>query len=218
MITPLPFDSTLFGYPVGKCQVDESWNKTKLLEQATHYRVVYIFSKFQLELASKHFLLADIKLTFSKNLHGIHSTDPEICPYFGELTDQLLNLALESGVYSRFHTDPGFVGGEYEKLYQLWIEKALANKEVLLAENQAGFVSCSISGKLAQIGLIAVDKSQRGKGWGKKLVLAAEDFALQKGAQSMIIGTQQANIPASTLYQRLGYELVERIYIYHYRS
>nr|WP_255502196.1 GNAT family N-acetyltransferase [Algoriphagus sp. AK58] len=93
----------------------------------------------------------------------------------------------------------------------------MANKEVLLAQNQAGFVSCSISGKMAQIGLIAVDKNQRGKGLGKKLVRAAEDFALQSGAQTMTIGTQQANVPASRLYQSLGYELVERMYVYHYR-
>ena len=216
-ITSLPFDSDLFGYPVGKCQAGESWNQADFLVQAKDFQLVYVFSESPLLANSDLFLLADIKVTFAKALEGKGVSDPDIQPFTGSLTDSLLALALESGVYSRFKTDPGFRLGEYKKLYCLWIQQALDRQEVLMPKDQAGFVSCSISGEKAQIGLIAVDKSQRGLGWGRRLVHAAESFALNHHARELFIGTQEANTPAVGLYQSLGYELTERIHVYHYR-
>lgn len=218
LISSLPFDSDLFGYPVGKFQANESWNETGFLDQAKPYSLVYIFSILPLSIQTKHIRLVDVKLTFSKKL--LHSTKEEednLQSFSGPLTDKLLELSLESGVFSRFKTDPDFVNGEFEKLYTIWIEKAVTQEEVLVAKNQAGFVSCSISGKMAQIGLIAVDQNHRGKGWGKRLVQAAEQFAIQKGAESMSIATQDSNAPAVALYQKLGYNLAEKTFVYHYR-
>jgi dTDP-4-amino-4,6-dideoxy-D-galactose acyltransferase len=217
LITPLSFDSALFGYSVGKCQADESWNQAEFLVEAKEFDLVYIFSKSPLAIDSDRFLLADTKLTFAKSLEISKDSDPNIQPFSGELSESLINLALESGVYSRFKTDSGFRLGEYEKLYRLWIKQALDQKEVLLAKDQAGFVSCHIAREKAQIGLIAVDQSQRGQGWGKRLVQAAEAFAIENHAQEMYIGTQEANVPAVRLYQSLGYHLAERIYVYHFR-
>lgn len=216
-ITPLPFDSALFGYSVGKCRASESWNQADFLVQAKDFQLVYVFSESPLLANSDQFFLADIKVTFAKALENKGVSDPDIHPCTGTLTDSLLALALESGVYSRFNIDPGFKLGEYEKLYRLWIQQALDRQEVLLAKDQAGFVSCSISGEKAQIGLIAVDRSQRGQGWGRRLVHAAESFAMDHHTRELLIGTQEANTPAVGLYQSLGYQLTERMYVYHYR-
>jgi dTDP-4-amino-4,6-dideoxy-D-galactose acyltransferase len=216
-ITPLPFDSALFGYSIGKCQASESWNQADFLVQAKDFQLVYVFSESQLLANSDQFFLADIKVTFAKALENKGVSDPDIQPFTQPLTDSLWALALESGVYSRFNTDPGFKLGEYEKLYRLWIQQALDQQEVLMAKDQAGFVSCSISGEKAQIGLIAVDRNQRGRGWGKRLVQAAERFAVHHQGRELLIGTQEANTPAVGLYQSLGYQLTERILVYHYR-
>ena len=89
-------------------------------------------------------------------------------------------------------------------------------KEVLIAKGNAGFVSGHLSGENAQIGLIAVDENYRGKGWGKRLVIASEHFAKERGALSLRIPTQQANTPACKLYQSLGYQVVDTDYVYHY--
>lgn len=216
MITHLPFDSSLFGYPVGKYQVDENWDEESFVKHAQDFRLVYLVSKEVVTIHSDQIHLADTKLTFQKVLPKLGTSDPEIYPFSGELTESLLSHALESGVYSRFKTDPGFVSGEYEKLYSLWIKSALEQKEVLLSKNNAGFVSCHLSEEIAQIGLIAVDKAKRGEGWGKRLVKAAEYYASNYGAKSLTIGTQQANIPAVNLYQSLGYEMVEKVFVYHF--
>lgn len=216
MITALPFDSSLFGYAVGKYLADEGWSEPEFLEAAKSYKLVYLFSDEALDFSSSQIFPVDIRLTFFKNLKRLNTNTQEIYPYSGALTESLLNLALESGVYSRFHTDPRFINQEFEKLYQLWIEKALAQQEVLIAEDQAGFVTCAVSEDNAQIGLIAVQKGQRGKGWGKKLIQTAENLAILKGAQAMTIGTQASNLPASALYHSIGYQVVQRQFIYHY--
>jgi dTDP-4-amino-4,6-dideoxy-D-galactose acyltransferase len=216
LITPLSFDSSLFGYSVGKCLAAETWSESEFLEAAKSYRLVYLFSEEPLDFKSTQIQPVDLRLTFFKNLKRLNANTSEIYPYSGELTENLLSLALDSGTFSRFLTDQRFVNREFEKLYQLWIEKALSQHEVLLAKNQAGFVSCEVAENEAQIGLIAVQKAQRGKGWGKKLIQAAENFAIQKGAQTMTIGTQVANLPASGLYHSMGYQLIQRQFIYHF--
>jgi dTDP-4-amino-4,6-dideoxy-D-galactose acyltransferase len=45
---------------------------------------------------------------------------------------------------------------------------------------------------------------------------AAERKAFLQGAKSLSVSTQEINIPASKLYKSLGYELIDRIFVYHY--
>lgn len=216
MIEHLPFDSSLFGYPVGKFVVDESWNEQDFLTQAEAFHLVYLFSKNPLTPNSNRIEAADIKLTFFKDLKKSADPDQGIVPYSGLLSDQLFTLTLESGIFSRFCKDPKFRDSEFEKLYKIWIQNALDRNEVLIAADFSGFVSYTVSGNTAQIGLIAVDKNERGKGWAKRLMQAAERKAFLQGAKSLTVSTQEINIPASKLYKSLGFELNERIFIYHY--
>lgn len=214
-ISTLPFDSSLFGYPVGKYEVDEIWNEESFLEKAQDFDLVYIFSHKPLITNSTGIRHVDTKITFEKELTASTSEDPDVIPYSGPLSDQLLYLALESGIYSRFKTDPKFLNGEFEKLYGLWIQKAIEQHEVLVAKGYSGFVTCKVGEGSAQIGLIAVEKNQRGKGWAKRLLQAAENFAFQNGSKTMTVPTQEANIPACKLYKSQGYTLKSQVHIYH---
>ena len=201
---------------MGKCQIDESWIESDFLKEAKHFKLVYLFSDESLHFENSLIQPVDLRLTYFKNLKRLNADNPDVHPFSGPMTESLLSLAMESGIFSRFHTDPKFVNQEFEKLYQIWIEKAMIQNEVLLAKSQAGFVTCSIAECDAHIGLIAVKKDQRGKGWGKKLIQAAENFAIKKGAQTMTIGTQSANLPASMLYQSAGYQLIRSQFVYNY--
>jgi dTDP-4-amino-4,6-dideoxy-D-galactose acyltransferase len=216
MITQLPFDSSLFGYPVGKFLADEFWDEAAFIEQAKDFHLVYIFSKKPITITSKHIHPFDIRLTFEKELKNPTAESPEIKPFTEVLKDQLLALALESGIHSRFNTDPNFKNGEFQKLYQVWIQKAVDEKQVLIADEISGFVTYEVSEAAAQIGLIAVDPQHRGKGLAKRLVKAAEKYAFQDGAHALSIGTQQTNLPSCNLYQKLGYTEKEKVFVYHY--
>lgn len=147
-----------------------------------------------------------------------HPLDPAIIKFEGDLNSELESLAFQSGAFSRFKTDTRLKSGEFEKLYKLWIQKSLKEGHVLVSQGNSGFASYSIKAELAQIGLIAVEGSQRGKHWGQRLIQAAEAFAFSKGAKKMRIGTQEANQPACSLYKKLGYEVVERVRVGHYWS
>lgn len=132
------------------------------------------------------------------------------------LEEKLVDLAYLSGTYSRFKIDARLDNQEFEKLYNLWISIAFEKKKLLVAPEQAGFVTYSVEKELGRIGLIAVSEKDQGKGWGKKLVKAAESKTHQAGAKEMLIPTQQTNIPACKLYQSLGYTPVEKTYVYHW--
>lgn len=77
-------------------------------------------------------------------------------------------------------------------------------------------VTLTVEQRQASIGLIAVSEENQGKGWGKKLIQAAEFQAFKQGATTMKIPTQSSNAPACKLYASLGYQPVQQSYIYHY--
>lgn len=189
--------------------------------EATNYQLVYIFSENSLPIISSEIQLIETRVVFEKELIGNQLTDSVtiaigIKKFGGDLNPELESLAFQSGTFSRFKVDTRLKAGEFEKLYKLWIQKSVEEKSVLIADDNAGFVSCNVKADTAQIGLIAVDQNQRGKGLGKKLILAAEAFAFAKGAKRMKIGTQEANHPACALYSKLGFEVVEKVRVWHF--
>ncbi len=52
---------------------------------------------------------------------------------------------------------------------------------------------------------VAVDKNYRGMGYGRKLMLFAEEVAKQRGFKKICLDVENTNIQAIELYKRLGY-------------
>ncbi|MBN7817532.1 GNAT family N-acetyltransferase [Algoriphagus pacificus] len=215
MISPLPFDSSLFNYPVGKTNQGSDWNEKEFLEEAKDYQLIYIFSQNPVQFESQDIVHVDTKLTFQKELKQIHE-ETEVQKWEGELVPELIDLAFLSGSFSRFKLDRRLKNKEFENLYNIWIENAWEGKQILSAPDLAGMVTVDTEKEMGKIGLIAVSEKQQGKGWGKKLVKAAESKALSQGAQFIQIPTQEQNIPACNLYTSLGYSLIEKVYVYHW--
>jgi dTDP-4-amino-4,6-dideoxy-D-galactose acyltransferase len=216
LLTYLPFDSELFGFPVGKYEVGEYWDQDEFLKQTRCFQLVYLISEHELDIKSKDIQLMDVKLVFEKALKSESTFTDNIEVYQGELTEELISLALDSGEYSRFKVDPRLDQGEFEKLYHIWMRKALEKREVLVDGEMEGMVTCKVDNDLAQVGLFAVKESSRGKGIGKDLLKKAESWAFEKGARIMKIPTQKANTPATNLYEKMGYKIASQTNIYHY--
>ncbi len=216
MIEALPFDSSLFGYRVGKAKVSQSWDEKDFLEKSVDFQLVYLFSDSELNFRSEAIKLADVRATFAKDLERPSSEYFGIARFKGELNQQLSELALESGVYSRFKLDTRLAKGEFEKLYRLWIQKAWERQEILCSSDQEALVTVSVENSLANIGLLAVSPKHRRKGWGTRLVRSAEVFGWKNGARRMTISTQESNLAACELYQNQGYTLDQKSYIYHF--
>lgn len=65
---------------------------------------------------------------------------------------------------------------------------------------------------IAQITLLVVDESVRGKGVGRALVEAAERFAMERGTRRVTVTTQLSRAGAHAFYESVGYSHTGRRY------
>jgi ribosomal protein S18 acetylase RimI-like enzyme len=97
-------------------------------------------------------------------------------------------------------TWPRLVGRVVPDATGLWVEGVAV-----------GFVA--VSGSLAFTYSVAVESAERRKGLGTMVMAAADAWAVQRGARSMVLQVLGTNTPARGLYERLGYS---EAYRYHY--
>lgn len=228
----LAWDSNFFGYKVGRINdlpvtKDDLSHFIKNIKQDNLELAYFSSSKAQINILNSfatHFdiKLVDTKVTYHKVLKNNPVTDKNIVAYTKDYPEEkLLNLAVESGVYSRFNVDKNIASSKFEALYQTWminsVNKKIA-KEVLVCyikDEIAGFVTLGEKNNRADIGIIAVDKNFRGQGIGKSLMFAAENWFIQKGYASIQVVTQKNNFPACGLYEYCGYEVDKMDYFFH---
>jgi dTDP-4-amino-4,6-dideoxy-D-galactose acyltransferase len=164
--------------------------------------------------------LVDKKVTFLKKIEKSPLTG-KTESYLGKYPDkQLINLAIKSGIYSRFNVDPKIGRKKFEELYTQWIVRSVSKEiadDVLVYKIEgeiAGFVTIGQKNGRADIGIIAVDKDYREKGIGKTLMKNAENFYFNKLKVIQVV-TQGANIPAIKLYESCGYKIGKVELLYH---
>lgn len=232
IIERLDWDSTFFGYEVGKTNIidPEKFDFASFDTTKEHFKLIYVYSPKDINL--NRFRLVDRKVVFMRSLmakqeHSLPKdvTIQKLSSY--KLSEKnyscLFDLALESGIYSRFKIDENFVNNEYEKLYTEWIRTSISGKnafEVIIAlkgDELLGFVTLAKKDNLtAEIGLIAVSRSSRGLGLGKALINAAFNIFFDKNLQIIQVVTQKNNAPAMALYSSLNFKIEEITNIYHF--
>lgn len=224
----LGWDSDFFGYEVGKVHLNKITPGTlrQLKEASVQFKLVYVFSDEY--ISDDDLVLVDEKVTLSravsKNLMASPCKDFAIESFVNGKHDkeQVFSLALKSGVYSRFKVDTNFENNEYEKLYTRWIHNSIHGEsmiDVLIATNEqeiTGFITLQFGRKpSAEIGLVAVHENHRGKGIGKALLEAALWRCSKERLDRLDVVTQKANIPAMSLYETCGFEVIDLRKIYH---
>lgn len=139
-----------------------------------------------------------------------------------EATPALVALALESGLHSRFHLDPGFTNREYERLYEEWLASSLRGDDgkcVRIAGSAAapeGLITLEPAPQEVRIGLLAVDAQRRGQGWGQRLLEEADHFCRQHRLATIRVATQAENQKACQFYARCGFTEVAAIDYFHF--
>lgn len=227
-IERLCWDTNFFGYEIGKILVENpnNFDIEKFKTEATSFKLVYVFSKE--ELSYNGLNLVDRKVVFlQKNILSIKPVqfEREIQSFSKKKHDleQLINLGLKSGVYSRFNVDPNFLNNEYSKLYREWVMNSIKGKLAfdILVSSQGdeilGFATLSQKNKdLADIGLVAVHEKARGKGIATALINQTVQTAKQQNFKNIQVVTQSNNIPAKKLYTKTNFTPTEKTNIYHY--
>jgi GNAT superfamily N-acetyltransferase len=80
--------------------------------------------------------------------------------------------------------------------------------QFLAAEDSEGFAGCvylEVRQDRGYLGLLAVDPSRQGAGWGRKLVAAAEDYFRAAGCRAVDLRIISPRTPLPPFYRRLGY-------------
>jgi len=227
LIEKLAWDSSFFNINIGKIKPG-CFDAETFLQEIRHFDLIYIFefpnSALLPEIERYCNNPVDIKVNYTKPVRDTVSIDKHIVEYLSELaSDELISLGTQSGLYSRFKTDPHFPAGAYEKLYTEWVvrsaDKTLADITLIYQTEEdtiAGFITLALRGAVAHIGLIAVDEASRGKGIGKKLLHAAEYHASKHNFRQLSVSTQKANATAAHLYEQFGFVVEEELNVYHY--
>jgi ribosomal protein S18 acetylase RimI-like enzyme len=71
------------------------------------------------------------------------------------------------------------------------------------------------SGRKVWIEDVVVDESQRGKGYGRELMLSAISFGKSTGAKSIELTSRPSRIAANQLYRQLGF-VIRETNVYRY--
>lgn len=225
-IERLNWDSSFFGYEVGKVEIKNSsvFDLVDFKQKTKDYELIYVFSN-QVLFSIKEFEV-DVKVLFFQLCSKINYESNEKLQSFNPKYhnfDELKKLALESGIFSRFNIDTNFKNQEYEKLYIRWIENAVNEDftfDIIIALNNdnsiIGFATINKKNNFtAEIGLVAVSKWSRGLGIGKQLIKEAILRSYNAGFIEIQVVTQMNNLAAMNLYQSSNFNIKEITNIYH---
>ena len=82
---------------------------------------------------------------------------------------------------------------------------AKINQEQMPGYDEAKWQHSAPNSEIMVLHTLVVEPSASGKGIGRKFVKFYEDYALENGCKYLRMDTNEKNIPARTLYKRLGY-------------
>lgn len=233
-IRELNWDSERFGIRVGELQVGNasaSDVKGMLEVQSGNFDLIYVRG------ANHELMPAEVLKTFRGQHTDTRATfemSPIVVPAPvtprvrgqvriiepNEMSDDLVALALQAAEHSRFRNDERFSNAWVDKLYRLWIQRAVAHErsdEVLVFADEAkllGLYTIRVLEGTGHLELFAVDHRQRGKGVGAALLVAGLAWMRDHQIACASVATQLRN-PVCRLYRELGYSLAHTEEIYH---
>ena len=233
IIQNLKWDSDFFGFPV--VLIDCAGIDNKIISQAIlkcrnlKIKLIYLFINPNDEeniktIQSLGAYLVDRKVTFSMPLKNFVNDELLNCSIIStnKFTSKLESLAWQSGEYSRFRVDAQFPKRIFERLYSQWLRNSLDRKiahEVLVFRQntgeEVGMITLGEKNGCADIGLLAVDKTVRGRQIGQSLVAEVQKRAIDRGYTELQVVTQGDNLTAFNFYQKCGFGLIKESHIYH---
>lgn len=221
IVQQLNFDTELFGYKVARCLLDKACNVIPAEIRDYKAKLTYLMCNERLHLGldcvdEKTFLACQLVSDQRVKTEAILLQKSD-----SETYTQLLHLAYQSGIHSRFKTDTQFQNQEFEKLYKLWLDKSLTGEAAdalyVVKEDKkiAGFMTIKQQEEAADIGLIAVHENYRGANLGGELIQAGINWALDQKINCLTVTTQKQNEQAMHFYLKHKFEVIRTQYIYH---
>jgi len=199
----------------------------KLKEEGFQLLYLYVSPEDQATIAfaaAQGWRLVDEKITYSLDLSNVSEFQPtgEVVAFTAPIaSEELVSLAIQSAVWSRFKTDPNFPPEAHRKLYREWIENSVKGQladsvQVHQTEGQTdGLVTIKVTDNIGIIGLIGVDQSVRGRGIGTQLISATINYCLARQVKQIRVDTQKQNAAACRFYEKNNFQINDLINVYH---
>lgn len=226
----LNWDSAFFNLSIAKIEIKELKKNVDRLNNviaSNNIDLIYCFVD-SLEGAPKEIekLIAnakwvDGKMIYTKTIQKKKKNQSAFIEPVTKISEQLYDLAIQAGKYSRFNIDKNFKSHHYEKLYREWIEQSLNKNiadKVFVYKNmneELGIITIGKKDNCAFIGLLAVDKLARNKGIATALLNCAEQYAAHENLKELQVVTQQQNLPACKLYEKNNFNAISLVNIFH---
>jgi GNAT superfamily N-acetyltransferase len=207
LVVPLPWDSKFFGVSIATSGLAYGGLDHVRAEAAAHgVDCLYVF----VPGASPPVVGAAVRagarlvdLRLRMELAGSVPMPNGVRPAGADVTDGLRPLVRRLATASRFAADPRFPKEQVDAMYEIWLDRCLAEGVVVVPEDGAGgFVGARVADGVASVDLVFVDRPFRGKGLASRLVRAA---VAQTGADSATVVTQAWNVAAQRAYQDVGF-------------
>ena len=170
-----------------------------------------------------------VQMTYAMDLSGTTHSSSLSAPLLGRYLpesnfQQLFDLSVEAGQFSRFKKDLAIPYSDFLKLYNQWTKKSVAGimaDEIFVRYFKGrivGFASVKRTSAVgAQISLIAVNPSDRGLGVGKDLVKAVQHWCSCHSIRRLLVSTQGDNLLARSFYTNCGFSVSDVSYMSHLR-
>jgi len=227
----LPWDSQFFGLQIGR--IDDVCREPQLLRDARDWAraeqldCVYALLDGAEPLLVRHaselgFKLVDLRVTLRAAIEPTSRATPLVREALDADLPALRTIASYSHQASRFYADPGFALERCDALYAEWIERSVRRDfadAVLVATEGSlplGYLTCSVDPRgIGQIGLFAVAREARGRGYGAQLVHAAFAWFRDRGLREASVVAQGNNARALAVYQRHGFA-TDKVELWHH--
>ena len=224
----LVWDSNFFNCKVGRLIIKQG----ELISDdiLTDFDLVYLIIENEISPAQKKYFqdkafFADEKLTYQKKIKTLINCGNNIFswPVDKEINDELRQIGMASGEFSRFKIDPSIPKEKFVELYTTWIinsaTRTIAEELYFFEEDNqiAGLITLCIKNNKANIGILSVHEKFRGKHIASQLVNAAEYWTKNlKGFDLIQVVTQAANSAACRFYEKCGFTIQKREYVFHW--
>lgn len=221
----LEWDSVFFSMKIGRIDCEKSTTAflEGILDKARNddFKLIYLFSKIEIPQIRKYSpKLYDIKRIYEMDLGNKENDDKITGDYKGKAED-ILSLAYQSGIYSRFKLDPNLDSNFFYSLYKEWtvksIDKSIADYVPVIIGNDGNeaFGTLKLYNDKGVIGLFAVDRNHRRKSLGRKVMQSLINYSASKGIKQLEVATQKQNLEACQFYEKIGFNIQSETFIYH---
>ncbi|WP_166427897.1 GNAT family N-acetyltransferase [Chryseobacterium lacus] len=221
----LEWDSVFFSLKIGRIDFENSAAIVldDILDKACNngFKLIYLFSDKEIPHLSRHTpQLYDIKRVYEMDLRNHQNSNEIIADYNGH-ADEILELAYQSGIYSRFRLDPNLPAHFFYSLYKEWtvksVNKTIADYVPVVVGNDdhEAFGTLKIHSDKAVIGLFAVDQNHRRKSLGRKVMQSLINYSISRDIKHLEVATQKQNLEACFFYEKIGFNIQSETFIYH---